>query len=219
MSRMALKNAPTNMGVFTLIFKKEISNISEIFTSSLYSLLYYLLVIVIFNISIGANELNESTSIGIHFSAITLAILLSSKRLFIDDIKSGFLDQLKLTGVDQMVIYSAKSVANCLLVTFFYSFIFPIGILILNINDEIVSFYASSMIYTISASFIIFLLSLLGADANRADFLLPLLGLPFLIPLVIISIVGISTLNFFLLSVSLMMFFMFFCSYLGGKLI
>lgn len=219
MSELAFKNAPTPLKLLKLITFYEVSNIKSIFVNTSYAILFYLSVLIVFSISLKDQVMSSNTAIGLHFSAMSLAVLLSAKRFFKKEIETGFIDQLKLTGVSEICIYSAKSIICSLISSLFYLMVFPLSVLLLNINQDIFAFIVSSVIFFISASFIICLISLLGCSNEKIDYLLPLLTMPFLIPLIIISILGISTFNFFMLNIFLMMFFGFFCSYLGSKII
>lgn len=221
MSEVIFRNAPNNLNVFKALFIRETSKIAKFRQRLVYSLLYYILVISLFSISISGSgfEINQNISLGIHFSAIMLSILLGAKDVFENDFQSGFIDQLKLIGVDNITIYSAITLANCLFLVAIFGLIAPLGLVVLNITEHIQEIFCATITFIISVSFIVYFASVLDLESRGGQFMLSLLVIPMVIPFMLISMLSITGANFLFLNIGLMLFVVYFGSYLGSKVI
>lgn len=150
-------------------------------------LLFFGIVVCLFPLSLNAQpQLLQTIAPGIIWVAVLLAILLSLDKLFRSDAADGFLDQLILSHHSLMVLIFTKVFAHWLVTGFPLILLTPLLGLLLHLSSKaILMLCVTLMLGTPVLSLIGAIFAALTISLRVNGLLLPLLVLPFYIPILI----------------------------------
>ncbi len=174
-----------------VILKKDI--VMELRTKEMIvsMLLFVMLTMIIFNYAFRAdrNDLTEFGG-GLLWLAFIYTAFLGMNRSFVHEKEEGCLEGLLLSPVDRSVIYVAKMLGNLIFITTVELIAVPIfTMFFISVPyyvhpDKLGLFLLGLMLGNIGIAAVGTFVSTLAVNTNRRDLLLPILGLPLLMPVV-----------------------------------
>lgn len=161
-------------------------------------LIFSLIVIVIFSISLGdvlsQAELVGKLAPGVLWVAFTFAGTLGLSRSFAGEIENGCLEGLKLSPIDWSSIYIGKTISNAILMFIVELLTIPIFIVLFNYNiSNIPGLAIIIFLGTFGFVSVGTLLSALSASTRAREIMLPVLLLPLIIPVIIPAVMASGT--------------------------
>lgn len=156
-------------------------------TELLNPLLFFVIVVCLFPLSLNAqSHLMQMIAPGIIWIAALLSILLSLDKLFRSDVADGFLDQLILSPHPLIALIFTKILAHWLVTSFPIILLMPLLCLLLHLpSKEILMLCVTLILGTPVLSLIGAIFAALTVSLRANGLLLPLLVLPFYIPILI----------------------------------
>jgi heme exporter protein B len=152
-------------------------------------MVFTLLITTLFPFVIGPNETQlEQLAPGLLLFALLLGQLLGFERLFVTDFTSGTLDVINNASMPLARYALVKSIAQWAALFLPVLILSPVLMLLLHVSLQTMPYILAALAL---ASLLIQLLGMLGASlalgAKSAGLLLPLLLIPFYIPVIILS--------------------------------
>ena len=150
-------------------------------------LIFFVIIITLFPLTIGSNrDILESFAVPIIWIAALLSILAGFDRLFAQDVRDGWLDQVSLSQLGLGWYALAKAVSHWLSAALPLLVMTPIMAILLNISP---SQFPTLLVALLVGSMGLTLLGVIGAalseGARRGSALMALLILPLAVPLLI----------------------------------
>ena len=154
---------------------------------------FMILIVILFVLGIGPfEEKLKLISYAIFWIGLILAIIPSLEKTLQRDYDNGWLDQTITSPLPLEFILLSKSIAYWLIIIVPLLFSLPFFVILLNISFKLIPWlFISIIIGGLSISLIGIIGSALTLGAKRGNILLPILIIPFIIPILIFGI-GIS---------------------------
>ena len=154
---------------------------------------FMILIVILFVLGIGPfEEKLKLVSNAIFWIGLILAIIPSLEKTLQRDYDNGWLDQTITSPLPLEFILLSKSIAYWLIIIVPLLFSLPFFVILLNISFKLIPWlFISIIIGGLSISLIGIIGSALTLGAKRGNILLPILIIPFIIPILIFGI-GIS---------------------------
>ena len=154
---------------------------------------FMILIVILFVLGIGPfEEKLKLISYAIFWIGLILAIIPSLEKTLQIDYDNGWLDQTITSPLPLEFILLSKSIAYWLIIIVPLLFSLPFFVILLNISFKLIPWlFISIIIGGLSISLIGIIGSALTLGAKRGNILLPILIIPFIIPILIFGI-GIS---------------------------
>lgn len=177
------------MRVALSIFQREVLIAYKQASEIIQPLVFFIIVVSLFPLAIGPGpEILQRVSGGVIWVAAILSLLLGIERLFRDDFNDGSMEQYMMCGTSLSVIVVAKVAAHWMLNILPLLLLSPLLALFLNMSYEM---YWVLILTLIVGTPTISLIGAIGValtvSLQRSGVLLPLLLLPFFIPLLIFA--------------------------------
>ena len=154
---------------------------------------FMILIVILFVLGIGPfEEKLKLVSNAIFWIGLILAIIPSLEKTLQRDYDNGWLDQTITSPLPLEFILLSKSIAYWLIIIVPLLFSLPFFVILLNISFKLIPWlFISIIIGGLSISLVGIIGSALTLGAKRGNILLPILIIPFIIPILIFGI-GIS---------------------------
>ncbi|MEM0911123.1 MAG: heme exporter protein CcmB [Pseudomonadota bacterium] len=177
------------MSVALSIFQREVLIAYKQVSEIIQPLVFFIIVVSLFPLAIGPGpEILQRVSGGVIWVAAILSLLLGIERLFRDDFNDGCMEQYMMCGTPLSVIVVAKVFAHWMLNIVPLLILSPLLALFLNMTFDM---YWVLILTLIVGTPTISLIGAIGValtvSLQRSGVLLPLLLLPFFIPLLIFA--------------------------------
>lgn len=171
------------------IFQREVLIAYKQVSEIIQPLVFFIIVVSLFPLAIGPGpEILQRVSGGVIWVAAILSLLLGIERLFRDDFNDGCMEQYMMCGTPLSVIVVAKVFAHWMLNIVPLLILSPLLALFLNMTFDM---YWVLILTLIVGTPTISLIGAIGValtvSLQRSGVLLPLLLLPFFIPLLIFA--------------------------------
>jgi heme exporter protein B len=156
--------------------------------------------------AIGSEQIPYKVGIGIMYTLNVFALILTSEALILKDYRLGFLEQFYLLGSDISWVITAKYFSHLLICIFISLITLPLFSLWLNIksSDLLLIGLATILLDTVVLLSILFASCLLLG--SKANILLSIIALIFILPALIFATLSIDNLGFLGLLVALFLF-------------
>ncbi len=177
------------MGVVFSIFQREVLIAYKQASEIIQPLVFFIIVVSLFPLAIGPGpEILQRVSGGVIWVAAILSLLLGIERLFRDDFNDGCMEQYMMCGTSLSIIVVAKVAAHWILNILPLLLLSPLLALFLNMTmDMYLVLILTLLVGTPTISLIGAIGVALTVSLQRSGVLLPLLLLPFFIPLLIFA--------------------------------
>ena len=215
MGRIAYELRPKNTVVFIELLKRQLVTSVRDRSFIMQSIMFICISSVCWHIAVNQSFSDAKSAYAAIFIVTIFALILSSTSVLYDDYRSGFLEQMLLTGVVFEVVVLAKWLGH------FTSMVIPILIVLPIIgyclSGEIkVNFLISGFLLIANSTLVILFANSLLLQ-NKSSILMPTIILPIILPNLILSMSSMSDLNylqlFFILFIFKLPLFIFGTSY------
>jgi heme exporter protein CcmB len=192
---------PSFLSQFFILTKRQFRLGARNWSAYCYSVLFFIISIIIFKISVGNLPLSYGLANGVIFSSLCFMLMIASERLFYEDLKSGLVKQLIATGVDELSIicgYYAGFILSYLVLALGLVFIADL-LLEIDLKNYAIQLCSICLCIINMGAVLVFARVILGL--SKAGQLIIVLVAPFIIPCLIISIVSLQNPAYLLMSI------------------
>lgn len=150
--------------------------------------LFALSTLVIFHFALGQDSVSGDTATGVLWVTILFAAMLGLSRLFVAEQEDGAIDSFLLAPVDRTVLFAAKATVLFIYLTVLEIILIP-AFLMLLFGPSPAALFPDLLLPLLLANFGVAtagtLVAALAINTRARELIVPLLGLPLLVPLVI----------------------------------
>ncbi len=150
--------------------------------------LFSVTTLVVFHFGLQRDTVSGALAAGVLWVTLLLAAMLGANRLFVSDVEDGALDGVLLAPIDRTALFAAKAVAFAAFLAIVELVAVPAFYLLLlgpPGGDAALGLLAVLVLADVGIAICGTLVSGLATQTRARDLLVPLLGLPLLLPVVI----------------------------------
>lgn len=175
--------------------KLSCRNWGEILTS----LLFFIFSIVIFHISIGAEIIPKEYAHGIIFSSICFTIMLACDKLLYEDYKNSTIKQLITSGVNEYAIIISAYLGFVIVFSVAFCLLLPLANLFMHLDmKNILIQLAVTQLLIMNLSAVMLGMRILMISLRSSQMII-ILCTPFIIPILIISVLALYNADYLLM--------------------
>ncbi len=195
-----------SLRIFSTLFKRlmllNLRNSAALFSC----MLFFFVTIITFHIAIGPDRLADEIASGIIFCSLCFTLTFSADRILADDFKSGVAQELISAGVNEYLLLAAHFMAHALIYIIASLILLPLGHIIFGQSLAQLPYHLMSALLCILNVSLLLLLLQIMLHSLKASPLLVILLAPFLIPILIITVLSTSNPSFCLLLLGIFLF-------------